>query len=347
MSPASGATGAGSMGPAPAVSGGAAPSGGQATLVLLPPQRASAAGWAERLTKDVPGLTVLSPDEPNVAEALRTADAAYGVLPAELLAATTRLRWLQAPQAGPPPGFYHPELVAHPVQVTNMRATYTDHVAEHTLAMVLALTRGLPQYVQDQQHAAWNPNWEPTAVVPLSETTALVIGVGAVGAEVGRLLAAFGTKVIGVDARRSEAPGFAEVLPVDALDEQLPTADLVILTVPHTPDTEGMVNRQFLQRCKRSALFVNVGRGPTVRLDDLDAALAAGELRGAALDVFEIEPLPAEHPLWHRPGVLLTPHVAGAGPHTDERRYAVLVENCRRFVAGQELINVVDKTKWF
>jgi phosphoglycerate dehydrogenase-like enzyme len=280
-------------------------------------------------------------------DALHTADAAYGVLPAELLAVATKLRWLQAPQAGPPPGFYYPELVAHPLVVTNMRATYTDHVAEHTLALVLSLTRGLPRYIQDQSRAEWNPDWDPTSVVPLSEATALVIGVGAVGAEIGRLLAAFGTQVVGIDPHRAQAPGFTTVHPLDALDAQLPDADLVILTVPHTPATEGLVDARFLEHCKRSAYFVNVGRGPTVRLNDLDAALAAGELRGAALDVYEIEPLPADHSLWHRPNVLLTPHVAGAGPHAEERRYAVLLENCRRFVAGQDLINVVDKTQWF
>jgi phosphoglycerate dehydrogenase-like enzyme len=294
----------------------------------------------------VPGLTVLRPDDAT--EALRTADAAYGVLPPELLAATTRLRWLQAPQAAPPPGFYHPELVAPPVQVTNMRATYTDHVAEHTLAMVLALTRGLPRYVHAQTRAEWAPDWDPGSVVPLSEATAVIIGVGAVGAEVGRLLAAFGTTVLGIDARRLDAPaGFAAVHPVQMLVQQLPGADLVILTVPHTPDTEGMVDGELLKLFKPSAFLVNVGRGPTVQLDSLDAALDSGVLRGAALDVFETEPLPADHPLWRRPGVLVTPHVAGAGPHADERRYAVLLENCRRFVAGQDLINVVDKTKWF
>ncbi|MEU4395203.1 NAD(P)-dependent oxidoreductase [Kribbella sp. NPDC023855] len=132
-----------------------------------------------------------------------------------------------------------------------------------------------------------------------------------------------------------------------ALDEQLPAADLVILTVPHTPDTEGMFDARRFELLKTSAYFVNVGRGPTVRLDALDAALAAGRLRGAALDVFETEPLPAGHPLWRRPEVLITPHVAGVGPHEAERRFAVLLENARRFVAGDALINIVDKSKWF
>lgn len=146
------------------------------TLVMVPPQRDSTADWPARLMSAVPGLTVVRPAVEDAAEALRETDAAYGVLPAELLAGTTRLKWLQAQQAGPPPGFYYPELVAHPLQVTNMRDTYTDHVASHALALVLALCRGLPRYLRDQQTASWQPDWNPGAIVPLSEATALVVG---------------------------------------------------------------------------------------------------------------------------------------------------------------------------
>src|SRR5260370_42610308 len=101
------------------------------------------------------------------------------------------------------------------------------------------------------------------------------------------------------------------------------------------------------QRVKRGAFFINIGRGRTTRLDDLVAALRAGEIAGAALDVFEQEPLPAKHPLWTMPGVLITPHTAGYGPYLDERRYEVLAANCRPFLAGQELRNIVDKSRWF
>jgi len=296
---------------------------------------------------DVPGLTVVRPAAEDAAAALHSADAAYGVLTDELLGATTRMRWLQAQQAAPPPDFYSPALVAHPLQLTNMRDTYTDHVAAHTLALVLARCRGLPRYIRDQQTATWEPDWDPASVTSLADSTALVVGIGAVGKEIGRLLNAFGCTVTGIDVHPVATSGFTAVLPVEALDEQLPEADLVILTVPHTPDTEGMIDARRLKLFKPSAYFVNVGRGPTVQLDPLTAALEAGQLGGAALDVFETEPLPPEHPLWSRPDVLITPHVAGAGPHEAERRYAVLVENCRRFVAGEELMNIVDKTKWF
>ncbi|MEV0353327.1 D-2-hydroxyacid dehydrogenase [Nonomuraea sp. NPDC050680] len=319
------------------------------TLVLLPPHDPATAGWRARLEQAVPGLVVLEPETPTeAAQALAEADAAYGTLPADLLAHAGRLRWLQAPQAGPPPAFYHPALVAHRVQVTNMRDTYTDHVAAHTLALVLALARDLPRYAREQARGRWAPDWDPGAVLPLGEATALVVGVGAVGAEVGRLLAAFGTRVVGTDARRGgPVPGFAEVLPADALDRLLPEADLVILTVPHTPATEGLLDARRLALAKPGAYVVNVGRGPIVRLDDLAAALSSGRLAGAALDVFEPEPLPADHPLWRRPDVIITPHVAGVGPHASERCFAVLLENARRFVAGRELINVVDKSEWY
>ena len=154
--------------------------------------------------------------------------------------------------------------------------------------------------------------------------------------------------VTGVDPRRREAPpGVRKLDGPDALDALLPLADFVILTVPHTPATEGFMHRARFHRMKRTAFFINIGRGMTTRLDDLVAALRAGEIAGAALDVFEQEPLPAGHPLWTLPNVLITPHTAGHGPYLDERRFEILLDNSRRFLAGQPLRNVVDKAGWF
>ncbi|MFJ2195709.1 D-2-hydroxyacid dehydrogenase [Streptomyces violaceusniger] len=319
------------------------------TLVLVPPLPDETRSWSDKLMEAVPGIEVLCPQGPeDVGAALGRADAAYGTLTPELLGMAGNLRWLQAPQAGPPPGFYHPALVRHPVQVTNMRDTYTDHVATHTLALVLALARQLPHYVREQAAANWAPDWSDGGVLPLGEARALVVGTGAVGAETGRLLAAFGTRVEGVDARITEAPpGFDRVLPADLLDRVLPQADIVILTVPHTPRTEGLMDAGRIALMKQGACLINVGRGPILRLDDLVTALDTGRLRGAALDVMEQEPLPADHPLWRHPRALLTPHVAGAGPHAAERRFEVLADNARRFATGQPLINVVDKSQWF
>ena len=216
------------------------------------------------------------------------------------------------------------------------------------MAFVLAFARGLHYYVPRQLRREWRPEPLDSGVVHLPEASALVVGLGGIGAETARLAAAFGMRVTGVDARRREAPpGVLKLDGPDALDSLLPLADFVILTVPHTPATEGFMHRARFQRMKRSAFFINIGRGMTTRLDDLVAALRAGEIAGAALDVYEQEPLPADHPLWTLPNVLLTPHTAGFGPYLDERRFEILLDNCRRFLGGQPLRNVVDKASWF
>ncbi len=258
----------------------------------------------------------------HAAQVIAHADAAFGVIPPDLLRQAQRLSWLQAPQAAPPAGYYYPELIAHPVAITNFREIYNDHIGAHVMAFVLAFARGLHHYIPQQLKREWKKLPRDAGVVHLPEATALVVGVGGIGSEVARLAAAFGMRVIGVDERRREAPpGVAELHRGDELDALLPTADFVILTVPHTPETEGFMNRARFQEMKKTAFFINIGRGMTTRLDDLVEALRAGEIAGAGLDVYEQEPLPADHPLWTTPGVLLTPHTAGYGPYLDERRY--------------------------
>ena len=119
------------------------------------------------------------------------------------------------------------------------------------------------------------------------------------------------------------------------------------MTVPETPATQGRFNAAFFSKMKKGAYFINIGRGATVILADLDAALRAGTIAGAALDVFQQEPLPAEHPLWDAPGMIVTPHVAAIGPYLDDRRREVFIDNCVRFHEGRPLTNVVDKANWF
>ena len=319
------------------------------TLLMLPPQTDTTRQWAAGLAAAVPDVDVVVAErEADAAEGIAGADAAFGTLPAGLLAKASRLRWLQAPQAAPPAGFYYPELIAHPVVVTNFREIFNDHIGAHIMAFVLAFARGLHCYLPRQARRQWQKEPLDTGVVHLPDATMLLVGVGGIGAETARLAAAFGMRVFGVDARRADPPpGVAELHRPEALDALLPRADFVVLTVPHTPATEGFMNRARFRRMKPTAFFINIGRGMTTRLDDLVAALRAGELAGAALDVFEQEPLPAEHPLWTMDGVLITPHTAGYGPHLDERRFDILLDNCRRFLAGQPLRNVVDKASWF
>ena len=325
------------------------PSPNSFKFLMMPPQSDTTRDWARRLAAQVPeARVVVAEDAETAAREIVDAEAAFGWLPRDLLAKATRLRWLQAPQAAPAAGYYYPDMVAHPLAVTNFREIFNDHISAHIMSFVLAFARGLHVFIPQQLRREWKKPSEDLGVVHLPEATALIVGVGGIGAETARLAAAFGMKVIATDARRAEAPaGVAELHRPEALDSLLPRADFVILTVPHTPATEGFFNRPRFQRMQRSAFFINIGRGMTTKLDDLVAALQANEIAGAALDVYEQEPLPAEHPLWTMPNVLLTPHMAGYGPYLNDRRFQIMVDNCRAFAAGGTLRNVVDKSAWF
>lgn len=310
------------------------------------PESHVAAEWPAKLKDALPDVEVhlaRSPEE--AAPFIEDADAAFGVIGPELFARARRLRWVACPQAGPDPSFYHPALVASDVVVTNVRGIYNDHISIHIMAYVLAFARGLPTYWERQRQHEWRKG---AATVFLPEACALIAGVGGIGAEAARLCAAFGMRVLATDTRVHEPPpGVSELHGPEALASLLPQADFVIVTVPETPATQGLFGREVFARMKPSAYFINIGRGATVVLDELDAALRAGTIAGAALDVFQVEPLPAGHPLWDAPNTILTPHVATDALHLDERRTALFLENCRRFDRGEPLVNVVDKANWF
>ena len=320
----------------------------QAVFAMLPPVDDDMRSWADRLAADVPGLDVVVADDDAAAEAvIARADAAYGWVSPSLLPKARKLRWLQNPFAGPFPGYYYQGLIDHPVTITNPRGIYSDHIAHHILMFLLALSRGLPYWMQAQARGSWDRSVRKHGYVNVAGSTVLVNGVGGIGAEAARLCAALGANVVGIDPRpEHDCP--ADVHPPADLDDLLPSADFVITTVPHTPETEFMWNAERFRRMKPSAYFINIGRGMTAKLDDLTAALQAGDIAGAGLDVFEVEPLPADHPLWQQENVLITPHVAVADAEDiPERRYALLADNARRFLAGEPLRNVVDKARWY
>lgn len=318
-------------------------------FVMLASDDAPTEDWARAVAAAAPGLEVLvAPDRASALRLLPQADAAFGTLDAQLLAQARKLAWLQAPQAAPPAGYFFPELVDHPVQVTNFRGIYNDHVAVHAVALLLALARGLPRYMRQQAAGEWTRHLADADVLHLAGSTVLVVGVGGIGAEISRMLAALGARILGVDPRRVDPPqGVHAMFQPAELDRLLPSVDAVILTLPHTPESEGLIDAARLARMRAHALLVNVGRGATVRLDALVEALRQRRLGGAALDVFEQEPLPPHHPLWQEPRALLTPHVAVVGPHIVERRLAVLCDNAQRFAAGRPLCNLVDKALWY
>ena len=315
--------------------------------VMLPELNDEERGWVERLRAQFPEYEIVTPSEAEAAEALVDADGAYGWISPELLPAAEKLRWLQNPFAGPFAGYYYPELIEHPVVVSNPRGIYSDHIAHHILMFALALSRGLPYWMEAQRAGRWDQQARRRGYVNVSGATVLINGVGGIGAEAARLFSALGARVIGIEPRREhESP--AELHDPAELDELLPEADFVVTTVPHTPETERMWNAARFALMKPSAYFINIGRGMTCRLDDLVAALDGGAIAGAGLDVFEIEPLPEGHPLWSMENVLITPHVAVAeAADLGERRYEIVAENLRRFLDGREFLNVVDKAKWY
>ena len=319
-------------------------------LVLLrtegKPETYICEGWPEDLKAEIPGITVHFARSPEEARPhLTQADAAFGWIDADLFPLAGHLRWLACPQVGPHPSYFHEALVNSDVVVTNVRGIFNDHISAHIMAYVLAFARGLHVYIERQSRREWRPDYE---TVHLPQSTAVIVGLGGIGVETARVCVAFGMTVIGVDPRIEEPPpGVAELYRPDAMTAAVARGDFVIVTVPQTPATEGLFDAALFQAMKPTAFFINIGRGATTNLADLDAALRSGVIAGAGLDVYEQEPLPQDHPLWSAPGALLTPHVAAIGPYLDDRRREVFFENCRRFATGRPLMNVVDKPNWF
>ena len=302
--------------------------------------------WPRRLRELVPDIEIEScPSVEEAMDVIADADAAFGNVIPELFERAARLRWVQSPRVAPKAGYYHRALVDSDVVVTNMRGIFSDIIGAHIMAFLLAFSRGMHVYLPRQLKSEWNKD-APTVYLP--EATAVIVGVGGIGAEAARLCSQFGITVLGVDARVTEPPpGVSELYGPDRLHEVLPRADFLVVTVPETPETVGMFGAPVFRLMKSTAYLINIGRGATVVLDDLVAALRAGEIAGAGLDVYETEPLPPDHPLWTTPGVLMTPHMAASGPYVEERRAEIFMDNCVRFNEGRELRNVVDKARWF
>jgi phosphoglycerate dehydrogenase-like enzyme len=332
-------------------------------LVVHPPVE------PERLDRTIaaagPMAVVNAADEADALRHMPDADAFFGKITPGLLAAASRLRWVQAPTASLE-HYIFPELAAHPCVLTNMRGLFSDVIADQVMGYVVCFARNLHVYVLQAAAGRWAPVGGEAARVAfaagpgtvnaidrahrhLAGATLGVVGLGAIGREVARRAAAFGMRVVAVDPRPADPPPeVAALWPVEELPRLLQQSEYVVIAAPHTPRSEGMFRREQFRQMRRDAYLINVGRGALVVLDDLVAALGAGEIAGAALDVFETEPLPPDHPLWRMPGrVILTPHVAGYSPGIAGRHLEVLLDNVGRFVRGEPLRNVVDKDRWY
>lgn len=299
-------------------------------------------------------------------DAIVDADAFLGKLTPELLAQATRLQWVQAFTVSLE-HYIFPELVEHPCKLTNMRGLFGDVIADQVMGYVLCFARNLHIYIRNQLDHRYEPlggesarvnnafgpgvvNNMDRATIFLPETTMLVVGFGAIGSEIARRALAFGITVRGVDEnpdRVSIPEGVEEVVGRDRLSQELSKADWVVIAAPHTPHTEGWFNTEVIGMMKPSGHLINIGRGAIVVLEDLAQALRSGQIAGAALDVFEIEPLPAENPLWGMPNCIITPHTAGYSTAIAGRHLNTILENLSRFLENRSLVNVVNKSVWY
>ena len=257
--------------------------------------------------------------------------------------AASSLRWVHAASAG----VNHvltPEVVASDVVVTNARGVFDEPMAEYVLGLALALAKDLSTTLAHQRERRWRHR----ETERLGGRHALVAGTGPIGRAIGRKLAAIGMTVTGLGrVARSEDPDLGSVLPMSSLSEALPEADFVVLAAPLTDETRGMIDAKAIAAMKPTARLINVGRGPLVVQEDLVEALSAGRLGGAALDVFVDEPLAGSSPLWHLPNVIVSPHMSGDVVGWRAELVALFADNLSRYLAGQPLRNVVDKTRGY
>ena len=288
-------------------------------------------------------------------EAIRGAEIYFGLgLPRDVLAAgleaPRRLRWIHTGAAGVA-SLLHPELLESGVVLTNSAGIHAPPIAETVIGMLLHFARGFDHAVHAQRESAWRPDiWERTdsGVRELAGATLGIIGFGGIGRAVAQRARALGMRVAAI--RRTRTPPTdqgddiaAEMITGDdALGRLLDMSDFIVLTVPATSQTRGMIGAGEIARMRAGTVLINVARGSVIDETALIAALHAGRLRGAGLDVFATEPLPVDSPLWELPSVLITPHVSATSSRFWEREGGLIRENLERYLAGRDLINVVD-----
>jgi phosphoglycerate dehydrogenase-like enzyme len=299
------------------------------------------ASWTTRLSAVSPAVAIeTAATEDEARSKIADADAYFGSITPGILEAAGRLRWIQTPMAGLE-SYFFPALIEHPAVVTNMRGIFSDTIPDHVMGFILCFARDMHSMIRRQIEGRWARD---AKVIHLPGATLGIVGLGGIGYGVAQRAAPHGMRIIAVDPRREERPPeVSELWRADRLDDLLAESDFVAVCAPETPETRGLFDDDRLARMKSTAIFINIGRGRVVKLDSLTRALREGRIAGAALDVYEQEPLPSDHPLWAMENVILTPHMAGLSAHEEDRRLEVMTENLRRFVAGEPLQNVVDK----
>jgi phosphoglycerate dehydrogenase-like enzyme len=313
----------------------------------------NAPDWAaEQLRARFPQLNLVHPlSQEEMDVEIRDADVAitWSITP-EQLASASQLRWVHSPAAAVHL-FMFPEFVASDVVLTNARSVHAPVVAEHVIALVFALARQIHTSVRYQvsstwgQQLLWNSRPRPREV---AGTTLGMIGLGSIGAEVVERATALGMNVIAARAHAEKsAEGVSAVYGVPDISKLLAQSDFVVLAAPVTPNTRHLINAERLAQMKPDACLINVGRGSLVDEAAIAQALRTKQIAGAALDVFEEEPLPETSPLWSLENLLITPHTAGLTEKLWTRHVELISENLRRYLSGEPLLGLVDKARGY
>lgn len=326
----------------------------QKVVVMLRSKSSDPTGSIEQALKKAAGdveLVFIRPGGIKLStEVLAGVDGVIGMCtPGLLKKAGANLRWIHNYTVGMDFCKGHSAAQLQEIVFTNNKRLSGPAIAEHTIAMLLALTHNFAAYQQAQQEAHWNGQLSKNVLFgELKGKTLLVVGLGGIGTEIAWRAHGLGMRVIATRNSSRTGPDFVEYVGLaDELHTLASKADVIVNALPLTPKTTGIFNKAFFDAAKTGAIFLSVGRGKSTVTADLLAALETGQVFGAGLDVTNPEPLPKDNPLWHMPNVIITPHVSSAGPDGPKRTMTIAVENLRRYVAGEPMLNVVDMARGY
>ena len=292
------------------------------------------AGLADRVAIE----TLPRKEKPSAEQLARTEALMAYTVPPGLLPAMPKLRWAQAMTAGVEAWLALPDLPAQ-LTLTCARGTHEESMPENIIGALFFVAKPYGAAVENQKKG----KWVHTVAQPLTGKTLGILGLGAIGRQVARIASGLGLRVIGTRRRPEPAAHVAEVLPPERTPEVLAQADFLLLLLPATPETDNFINAGRLALMKRGVWLMNFGRGHLIKDDDLIAAVKAGKIAGAILDVFRQEPLPADHPFWTTEGIIVLPHIGGPHPQRDRFVARLFADNLGRFLEGKPLKEVVDR----
>ncbi|HZE58989.1 MAG TPA: D-2-hydroxyacid dehydrogenase [Burkholderiales bacterium] len=293
-----------------------------------------AAGLADRVVVE----TLPRKEEPSRDQTARTEALMAYTVPPGLLPAMPKLRWAQVMTAGVEEWLALPDLPAN-LTLTCARGTHEESMPENIIGALFYVAKPYAAAVDNQKQG----KWVRTVAQPLTGKTLGILGLGVIGQRVANIAAVLGMRVIGTKRRPGTMANVASVLPPERTAEVLAQSDFVLLLLPATPETDNFINAERLAMMKPGAWLLNFGRGHVVKDDDLVAAVVAKKFAGAVLDVYRQEPLPAGHPFWTTPGIIVLPHIGGPHPQRDRFVARLFVENLGRFLDGKPLKEVVDR----